>query len=98
MKTTARHSRVAYASYLFPIRVPSGDRQLRREAAEEPMMKFLHHVPKQPIGVKTFEKVQVLVIKSKYRKKLPGRYVLLRPFLSHSQKNPTGPYARSNSG
>ena len=63
-------ARVAYVAYLLPLRVHSATLQLRRASADEPIRKFLPQEPKATIGVNTFEKVQVLSIKSKYRKNI----------------------------
>ena len=61
-------ARVEYMSYLFPLRVHSGTLQLIRAASKEPLLMFVPQGPKVFIGSQTFEKAQVMVIKSKYRK------------------------------
>ena len=76
-------ARVAYISYLFSLRVPSETLQLIRAASTEPLLKFLHQKPKVLIGVQTFGKIQVLVIKFKYRENVRGGRILLRPCLCY---------------
>ena len=79
-------ARAAYISYMFPLRVPSETLQLIRATSAEPLLKFLPRKPKVLIGVQTFEEIQVLVIKSKYRKNIRGCCIPLRPCLCYEPK------------
>ena len=79
-------ARIAYISYLFSLRVPSETLQLIRAPATAPLLKFIPQVPKVLIGVQTFEQIEVLVIKFKYRKNIRGGCILLRPCLCNEPK------------
>ena len=73
-------ARVAYISYLFSLRVPSETLQLIRAPSTAPLLKCIPQEPKVLIGVQTFEQIEVLAMKFKYRKK-PSRRAHTTPAL-----------------
>ena len=48
--------------FLFPLRVPSEDLQLRRAFADDPIAEFITHHDKALIGVRPFERTGALII------------------------------------
>ena len=74
-------AQVAFLSYFFSIRLPSDALQLRMASTSDKLLKFAHHKENVLIGANQMEDTEVLVAKFRFRKKIRGGCVLLRPCL-----------------
>ena len=66
-------------SFLFSLRVPSETLMLVRAFGDDPILEFTKQKPKALIGVREMRGAQLLVIKFRFRKNLPGGCILRRP-------------------
>lgn len=78
---------LVFMAYLFSLRVPSEALAARRAFSDGPLMQFTPQEDKALIGISTYKKTDVLVMKFAYRQNLRNGCVLKRPCIC-SGKSP----------
>ena len=68
----ANFSKLAFVSFLFSLRVPSGALCLRRARETDQLAEFFHHLDNVTIGARICGGDPCLIIKMSWRKNLPG--------------------------
>ena len=71
---------------MYSLRAHSEKLQLQRALGGEPLLKFPPQEPKAPIGIKTFEKIHVIVVKFRYSENIRGVCIMARPRLRSGPK------------
>ena len=70
---------IAYLSYLFSLRLPSGSLQPTAASTNAKLLKFCPQGPKASIFHRTYQNATAMVIKFRFRKNIRGGFVLIRP-------------------